>query len=398
MKRRQFLKKSLATTAALGLPPLMAQQAVMKPPTGNVWSARQRVFTASFGKEAKVQNFTSSAQPLSGDAWRVWVSVSGDTDSTFNVGYAEGELGGPMKPQWAELSSGDPVDAPLSIGHLPSAWKPKQSVYLRLKDGRHRLYFWAHSKAEKIVRYLAADSEDGKRYKIVNALKPCIYHIADRAVSGEAAVKAGLSRMAKREASVIPGEPLADASLIVNDATNVYQLPDGSFEMYTAALVEVAKDGPRYMAHDNIPGRVRVIDRLISEDGLHWEGRQRVIERDEKDPMDLQHYFLSVTHTDKGRVGLLGHYRLEAQTMDLEWCTSEDGVKWDRPLRKPWLPRSEPGVLPDSYGVYAPHNMVFHGGKWHLFYTGTNDAHNHKDRHGEYERVVMHVTTDAIWG
>lgn len=398
MDRRSFLQQSLAAAGTLALPSLSAEEQKLQPPKNTQWSERKRVFTASFGPEAKVQNFTSTALPLSDEEWRVWVSVSGDTPSTFNIGYAEGVPGGKMKPTWAELSSGEPVDAPLSLGNLPTAWKPKQSVYLRLKDGRHRLYFWAHSKEEKIVRYLAADSDDGRRYKIADPLKACVYHPADRAVSGEAAAKAGLSRQAKRVATPAPGESLADPTVIVNDATNVYQLRDGTFELYSAALVEVGKDDPRYMPHDNIPGRVRVIDRLVSEDGLHWEGRQRVIQADAQDHADLQQYFLSVTHTEKGRIGLLGHYRVKAQTMDLEWCSSQDGIHWDRPLRKPWLPRSEPGVLPDSYGVYAPHNLVQHAGKWHLFYTGTNDAHNHKDRHGEYERVVMHTTTDAIWG
>ena len=37
-----------------------------------------------------------------------------------------------------------------------------QQVTLRLKDGRTRLYFWAHGKGA--VRYLAADSEDGCAY------------------------------------------------------------------------------------------------------------------------------------------------------------------------------------------------------------------------------------------
>ncbi len=79
----------------------------------------------------------------------------------------------------------------LSLGNLPTGWHPKQGVHLRLKDGRHRLYFWAHG--EGIVRYLAADSDDGRRYTIMNALSPCIYHPADRTVDGTEAVKAGFS-------------------------------------------------------------------------------------------------------------------------------------------------------------------------------------------------------------
>ena len=59
-----------------------------------------------------------------------------------------------------------------------------------------------------------------------------------------------------------------------------------------------------------------MVDRYVSEDGLHFEKRQRVIDRDAKDPPDQQFYYLSVTHTPKGRIGMLGHYRCQAQTMD----------------------------------------------------------------------------------
>lgn len=394
MRRRSFLK-SAAGYGALSsgmLLPGHSQGKLIRP---GGWSSRTMVYQQVINEVARVQNFTSTAVPLSGDSWRVWMSVSGNQPPTFNVGYLEGVPGEKMTPTWAVLSMGEPAEAPLSIGRLPEGWHPKQGVYLRLKNGMHRLYFWAHG--EGIVRYLAADSTDGRRYTVVNAMKACLYHPADRAVDGPAAVAAGFTRMAKRKARIEPGEILAPAPLIVNDATNVYQLPDGTFDLYTAALLEVGKDDARYMPHDNIPGRIRVIDRLVSADGLQWEGRQRVIQADAQDPTDLQHYFLSVTHTDRGRMGVLGHYRLLAQTMDIEWCHSDDGVKWERPERSAWLPRSAPHTLPDSYGVYAPHALVQHQGRWHLFYTGTNDAHNHKDSHGPYQRAILHTTIAAPW-
>ena len=399
MNRRDFLARiplaAAASASSLSLPPFSQAASSLQPAPATAWAKRTLVYEEKITEGARVQNFTSSAEPLSGGAWRVWMSTSGDKAPTFNVGYLEGVPGEEMKVQWAVLSTGAPADAPLSIGQLPTGWFPKQGVHVRLKDGRHRLYFWAHG--EGIVRYLAADSDDGRRYSVVNALNPCIYHPADRAVDGSELVKAGFPRMANRKAKAESGESLAPAQLITNDATNVYQLADGTFELYTAALMEVAKDDPRYMAHDNIPGRVRVIDRFTSADGLRWENRQRVIQADAQDHADLQHYFLSVTHTEKGRIGMLGHYRLLAQTMDIEWCHSEDGVKWDRPARTGWLPRSEPHTLPDSYGVYAPHNLVQHEGRWHLFYTGTNDGHNHKDSHGPYRRAILHTSIESPW-
>lgn len=386
--RRDFLRFA-AAAGALALRPSFA--APSSPPAN--WSKRSVVLRSEdLPGGGLVQNFTSPAEPLDDGRWRLWLSASGKVP--FNLGFAEGRPGEKMAVHMAELSPGDPPDASLAIGNLPEGWRPVQGVHLQLRNGRHRLYFWAHGKG--VVRYLAAESDDGRRYRVMDPLRPCLYHPGDRTVSGEAAAASGLSRLAKKQAKPEPNEPLAPASLITNDATNVYQLPDGSFELFTAALQEVNPSGPRSIAHDNLAGRIRVIDRFRSADGMRWEDRRRVIEPDDRDPVDQQFYYLSVTHTEQGRIGILGHYRAEAQTMDLEWCFSEDGLHWQRPSRTPWLPRSAPGTLPDSYGVYAPHNLVQHGGEWHLFYTGTNDAHNHNTSHGPATRVVMHTTLASI--
>jgi hypothetical protein len=40
---------------------------------------------------------------------------------------------------------------------------------------------------------------------------------------------------------------------------------------------------------------------------------------------------------------------------------------------------------------------VQHEGRWHLFYTGTNDAHNHKDSHGPYRRAILHTSIESPW-
>lgn len=344
---------------------------------------------------AWVQNFTSTVEPLDGDRWRIWSSVSVPKSDFKNIGYHEGKVGGSWRHVPAVCGPGEPdASAELSIGGLPEGWHPVQVVTLRLHDGRTRLYFWAHG--EKVVRYLAADSEDGKRFRVVNAASPCLYHPADRAVGGEAAAAAGLVRRAKRTASSAPGERLAPAELITNDATNVYQLSDGSFEMYTVALVEVEKDDPRYAANDNIAGMIRVIDRFESADGLDWKNRRRVIEPDASDPADLQFYFLSVTHVGGMRHGLLGHYRLGAQTIDLEYARSADGITWERPTHRPWLTRDAENESLASYLLHAPHAMVEKDGRWHLFYTGGNFAHNHLDSHGPPNRGIFLSTLDRL--
>lgn len=345
-----------------------------------------------------VQNFTSTAEPLDDNRWRLWTSLSGPKGVAKNIGYHEGSVGGEWKRTMAVCTPGAPNKSiPLSIGGLPEGWEPVQAVTIRLKDGGTRIYFWAHGPG--VVRYLAADSDDGRAFTVVNALQPCLYHIADRAVDGKAAVEIGLTGRAKKKASPQDGEPLAPSHLITNDATNVYRLPDGSFELYTVALVSVGKDDPRYAANDNIPGLIRVIDRFTSADGLTWGNRQRVIAPDANDPQDLQFYYLSVTHTDRGRIGLLGHYRLGAQTIDIEPCFSSDGITWQRPYRKAWITRDAPSTTAASYLLHAPHAMVQHDGLWHLFYTGGNFAHNHSHTHGEAEtRAILLATCERLWG
>jgi len=390
--RRAFLK----TMAAVGAGATVLTSCVTSSRTAtrlraNPWRKRGIVLTSD--ESGLVQNFTSVVEPLDGDAWRLWYSVSGK-NVPFNVGVAEGRLGRPMKRHTAVLSEGEPVDAPLAIGNLPRDWRPVQAVHVPLPRNRHRLYFWAHG--PKVVRYLAAESDDGRRYRVLDPHRACLYHPSDRAVDGPTAAAAGLRRLAKKVAIRPDNEPPAPVRLVSNDATNVYRLPDGTFEMYSVALIEVPKDDPRYIAHDNAAGWIRVIDRYTSGDGLDWTDRRRILAPDANDPVDLQFYYLSVTHTPRGRIGMLGHYRVEAQTMDLEVCFSADGITWQRNQRRAWIPRGKPGE-PDSYGIYAPHALVYRDGLWHLFYTGVNDAHNHKHSHGPPTRVVMHATCENLW-
>lgn len=191
-------------------------------------------------------------------------------------------------------------------------------------------------------------------------------------------------------------EPPALPRQISNDATNVYQLPDGTFEMFSVALVRVPETDAAYIAHDNVPGYLRVVDRFASADGLNFETRHRVIDRDAADPADMQFYYLAQTLTPRGRVGMLGHYRCDAQTMDLEWCYSPDGKTWERPQRTAWLPRGQPPA-PDCLGIYSNSRLVQHGGRWHLFYTAFNSTHNGKTSHGAPRQVVMHASTPDIW-
>lgn len=399
INRRYFLRTSLYTAAGATL----AQQALMQvspekkatpplPCAPTRWRKHGIILKADdlLGGQG-VQSFTSPAEPLADGAWRIWCTVTGPQGG---IGFAEGVPGKSMKTFFADCSPGEPSDSHFSVGNLPEGLRPAQVVHLLLRNGKHRIYFWA--RGPQIHRYLAADSDDGRRYRVVNLLRPVLYHPNDRAAHGVASPDGVMLRKEKNKDR--PGEePEAPPRLISNDATTVYQLPDGTFEIYSVALVPVPKSDPAYIPHDNAAGLIRVIDRYTSTDGLNFGTRSRIIQRDTRDFVDQQFYYLSVTRTPKGCVGMLGSYRCDAQTMDLEWCFSYDGVEWQRPLRhQPWLPRGEPMEV-DCYGIYGNHQLVQHEGKWHLFYTGVNSAHNGKHSFGKPQQVIMYATTDSIW-
>ncbi|MGZ4963052.1 MAG: hypothetical protein ACXWKG_10120 [Limisphaerales bacterium] len=337
-----------------------------------------------------VQNFTSSVEPLFDEAWRIWYSVVNEKGD-YAPAFAEGVPGERMRKVQAALSAGEPTDSEFSIGNLPEGWRPVQSTHIRLKDGRHRLYFWAHG--PKIARYLVAESDDGRRYRVRDPLKAVLYHPSDRAAWGVPSTDRVMVH-AKPFGKLQEGEPLAESRQISNDATTIYQMPDGSFEMYSVALIRVGKDSLAYVAEDNAPGLVRVVDRYVSEDGLQFRDRQRVVQPDINDPADQQFYYLSVTHTGRERVGILGHYCCRAQTMDLELCFSDDGIRWRRPHRTPWIARGLPPA-PDCYGMYAPNRLIKRDGRWHLFYTAVNHSHNLKHSYGPARQVVMWASCNA---
>lgn len=425
--RRMFLKKTIAAATALTIIPgitfVDAKNRISDeqiPATMNNcsshknkfpipshpqrWIKRGTVIEPNQSWEGEfIQNFNSPAEPLGNGRWRIWYCVNPPLPDLPNIAVAEGIPGESMEKHQAVLTEGKPADSSLSIGNLPDGWRPVQPVHIKLKDGRHRLYFWVHAYNQRIVRMLVADSTDGKRYRVVDPHRPCMYHFHDRAVEFVGVTPSGqkLIEKSEEEKKRFPrpkNEPAALPELICNDGTSVYQLNDGSFEMYVISLISLAEGDPRWAHNDNLAGYIRVMDRLISKDGLHWYGRQTVIEADpELDPIDQQFYYLNVTYTPKGRVGMLGSFKAKDQTMDIEWCFSKDGIHWERPYRnRPWIERGWPGT-PDSLGIYPSTQLVYDQDKWWLFYTGCNYSHNMKHSFGELSSVVMLAETDSIW-
>jgi hypothetical protein len=364
----------------------------------NEWEKHGVVLASDQNWESKfIANFPSSVEIIENGKWRFWYFLNGP-DKPFNICKAEGDLRTPMLKTQAKLSSNEPADCELAIGNLPKNWHPTQAIHIKLLNGKFRLYFWVHSDEDAVVRFLVAESDNARQYSVLNAYNPCLYHHNDRA-----ALKTwcnsipGLTPNVKRIKQKPAWEASAPEHLICNDATTVYQLEDGTFELYSAALVQVDESDPRYIKHDNAAGWVRVIDRWESQDGLSWTNRKRVIERDSKDPLDLQFYHLAVTHTSNGRIGMLGRYSCDSQVMDIEWCWSSDGINWERNKRSPWIPRSDVGN--DSAMIFPPSSLIYAEDKWWLFYTGYNVGHNLKplnDLEVEASSAIMLATIENI--
>ena len=339
-------------------------------PNNGKWYDKGIVFRS---KNINMQTFTSCAEPLDDENWRIWYSSSiGDAgNENFNIGFLEGLPGQTMRKTQAVLCSGKAPEGVLSIGNLPEGWHPRQAVHIVMPDGSHRLYFWAHCHKQGVVRFLCACSSNGLSYEVIDPYRPCFWHYNDRAANTGSLGPAGLTFFSNRNHPKPDFEIESTPGMLCNDATNVYLLPDGSFELYTAVIFPVPEDDPRYIVHDNAAGWVRVIERRTSQDGITWSRGTTILEPDADDPDDLQFYYLAANNTTEGRVGILGRYLVKAQTMDIEWCFSENGVNWSRPERKAWLPRT-----PELLGVYAPHAMIFHNNCWYMFYTGCNYTHN----------------------
>ncbi len=188
ISRRAFLHQSLTAFAtALASPQTLqaaaASAATMPQPCAPAaWHKHGIVLEPTEDWEGgQIENFTSPPEPLSDDRWRLWYSACG---RKYLIAYAEGTPGSPFKKVPAQCTPGEPADGPFTLGHLPNNWNPVQVVHIHLRNGRHRIYFWAHGKG--IARYLAADSDDGKRYTVINPLRPVLYHPSDRAAHGVA--------------------------------------------------------------------------------------------------------------------------------------------------------------------------------------------------------------------
>ncbi len=325
--------------------------------------------------------FAGAVVEMPGGGYRLYYSGGHpEEDRLLRLAFAESEDGVRWsKPDLGQMQFGGEDTNWIWPEGMPDGVSITQPQVLRLGEGDWRMWFWWHGHDVGRMPYVAATSEDGIAWRVIDLDMPHIMHPADRELGQNSRV-AGLTQANTEDkfAADRTMDWMAAKRLRSNDATYVYYNEQTRlFEMYSVWLVPVPDDSDHRTPHDNAPGVSRTIHRRESPDGIAWSDPEMIIMPDEHDPLHQEFYYLAVQPDGDWNIGMLGNYRCWEQTMDLELCFSRDTHRWERPLRGGWVPRG--GVADvDHMHVYATNRLIDRGDHWLLLYRGGNTAHNYK--------------------
>ena len=332
--------------------------------------------------ESMLTIFPSSILPMPNGGYWMYYSAYTLHNPVMKIGIAHSSDGYNWEHEklTQTLINGDKTPY-IKIKGLPENAMVIQPIVILLPNQIWRMYFWLHG---GMIRFVCAESKNGIDWQILNLDSPCLYHPGDeqvRACLGDDVsdmrnlLSYDLNKNSRLDFKMGSGSPQIK-KLLSNDATTVYYNSKADiFEMFSVWLLNNPEKGKHWVAHDNAPCVLRVIHRRTSKNGLDWSDPELVVLPDDKDPDDLQFYYMTNEYLENGRIGFLGHYLCNSQTMDVELCLSADGRNWSRPLRKPWLPRGESGE-PDSMGIYSAANLVHAERECIYYYTAYDSGHN----------------------
>ncbi|MEO7649522.1 MAG: hypothetical protein ABIZ80_03575, partial [Bryobacteraceae bacterium] len=320
---------------------------------------------------------------LESGGYRLYYSGRGKEGPAGGICVAESDNGKEWrKPLLGQMRLGGKDSNRILIKGVPDGVMVTQPSILPLADGRFRMYFWMHERAgeKRRLRYLAAESRDGLQWVCSNYDKPCLIHPHEL---GKGGWLDGPESRARWQDAGTPSmeESYAKKRIRSNDAVHTYALPGGGFAMYSVFPVFNSPAMGRYVPEDNAPFIVRVMTRRTSSDGLSWSDPEFIVTPDAKDPWDQQFYYLTEHRFDDFRIGFLGHYRVQDQTMDIEMAYSRDGRAWRRPMRGAWIARGAPGSG-EAGMLYMPNYLLDRGDHWLVLYTAMDTLHNQPD-HGK---------------
>ena len=160
---------------------------------------------------------------------------------------------------------------------------------------------------------------------------------------------------------------------ISNDAFDVVASP-GGYECF-AAVLEKAGDARAVFRHDNAPGRVRMIGRATSGDGVNFSAVEVVLRPDYAfgDPFDTQFYGMQVLRHRGFHLGLLYVFRADSQIIQPEWAWSHDGQSWARTY-VPCIPLGDEGAYDSRMIVFG--DVTIREGELVWLYAGSDWRHN----------------------
>lgn len=231
---------------------------------------------------------------------------------------------------------------------------PVQPQVFKLGDKHYRMYFWVLGSGPRI-RMMVAESADLHHWRLANRARPVLSHLGDSTW----------------------GDGLSPAR-VCNDATTIYHYPDGSWEIFSAAIIPINDAKSRYADKSVCPGVVRIIMRWTSPDGLEFSEPEVVLTPDDQDSPATQCYYLSKVDLEPYTVGFFGNYN----TIDLRWrmeaVMSRDHRHWTRPVRCQGLFEEDykGAVAITDFGLEADGNLT-------LYYGAVNFDHNYKTDNGD---------------
>jgi len=178
--------------------------------------------------------------------------------------------------------------------------------------------------------------------------------------------------------------PLSDRPVIIgmNDAFSMLKsrvdIPAPSFGGRYFIYQQTWKYDARLpVDRDNLKGMRRQISLWVNQQFTPtFTGPITVLQPDERDPYDLQFYWMTPFHAKKGYGGLLHCHHTVSQKMDIQLVSSPDGYTWKRELgRRTLLPLGAPGTFDCGMltGIAQP---VLWQGKTLMFYNGYNRTHD----------------------
>jgi hypothetical protein len=156
--------------------------------------------------------------------------------------------------------------------------------------------------------------------------------------------------------------------LAMSDAVDaIYDPRRGAFVIYGKMWID-GPDGRLYWKH--------AMGRSQSQDFIHWSRPELVLTADEFDPPHVEFHTAPVFCYNERYFALLQilHRAERGGVMDIELAVSKNGMRWDRPFRRPFfLPKNE-GQQFDSGSVLTNATPVLLEDEFRFYYAGYSEG------------------------